>query len=47
MISNAKVEKFYLYPKPTDFRKSIDGLAAQVELHMSGIVRRLTQARVN
>ncbi|MBM0211528.1 IS66 family insertion sequence element accessory protein TnpB, partial [Pseudomonas syringae pv. maculicola] len=27
-----KVEKVYLYPKPVDFRKSIDGLAALVEL---------------
>jgi hypothetical protein len=25
-------EKVYLYPKPVDFRKSIDGLAALVEL---------------
>ncbi len=32
MRSNAKVEKVYLYPKPVDFRKSIDGLAALVEL---------------
>lgn len=24
----AKVEKVYLYPKPVDFRKSIDGLAS-------------------
>ncbi|MBC3949260.1 IS66 family insertion sequence element accessory protein TnpB [Pseudomonas folii] len=24
--------KVYLYPKPVDFRKSIDGLAALVEL---------------
>ena len=29
---DAKVEKVYLYPKPVDFRKSIDGLAAPVEL---------------
>lgn len=29
---DAKVEKVYLYPKPVDFRKSIDGLAALVEL---------------
>ena len=28
----AKVENVYLYPKPVDFRKSIDGLAALVEL---------------
>lgn len=29
---DAKVEKIYLYTKPVDFRKSIDGLAALVEL---------------
>lgn len=29
---DAKVEKVSLYPKPVDFRKSIDGLAALVEL---------------
>ncbi|WP_236249447.1 IS66 family insertion sequence element accessory protein TnpB [Pseudomonas cichorii] len=32
MRPNASVEKVYLYPKPGDFRKSIDGLAALVEL---------------
>lgn len=32
MRPDAKVEKIYLYPKPVDFRKSIDGLAAVVEL---------------
>ena len=32
MLPDAKVEKVYLYPKPVDFRKSIDGLAALVEL---------------
>lgn len=32
MRPNAKVSKVYLYPKPVDFRKSIDGLAALVEL---------------
>ncbi|MCO7524362.1 IS66 family insertion sequence element accessory protein TnpB [Pseudomonas asiatica] len=32
MRPDAKVEKAYLYPKPVDFRKSIDGLAALVEL---------------
>lgn len=32
MRPDAKVEKVYLYPKPEDFRKSIDGLAALVEL---------------
>ncbi len=30
MRPDAKVEKVYLYPKPVDFRKSIDGLAALV-----------------
>ncbi|QXG50212.1 IS66 family insertion sequence element accessory protein TnpB [Pseudomonas viridiflava] len=28
----AKVEKMYLYPNPLNFRKSVDGLAALVEL---------------
>ncbi|RMN49530.1 IS66 Orf2 like protein [Pseudomonas syringae] len=32
---DAKVEKVYLYPKPVDFRKSIDGLAALVELDIN------------
>ncbi|MBX8576848.1 IS66 family insertion sequence element accessory protein TnpB [Pseudomonas cichorii] len=32
MRPNAGVEKVYLYPKPVDFQKSIDGLAALVEL---------------
>lgn len=32
MRPDAKVEKVYLYPKPVDFRKSNDGLAALVEL---------------
>ncbi|EPN64043.1 ISPsy5, Orf1 [Pseudomonas syringae pv. actinidiae ICMP 18807] len=27
MRPDTKVEKVYLYPKPVDFRKSIDGLA--------------------
>lgn len=31
MRPNASVEKVYLYPKPVDFRKSIDGLAALVD----------------
>ena len=31
MRPDAKVKKIYLYPKPVDFRKSIDGLAALVE----------------
>ncbi|HBM63984.1 MAG TPA: IS66 family insertion sequence hypothetical protein, partial [Pseudomonas sp.] len=26
MRPDSKVEKVYLYPKPVDFRKSIDGL---------------------
>ena len=30
MRPNASVEKVYPYPKPVDFRKSIDGLAALV-----------------
>ncbi|AYL17504.1 IS66 family insertion sequence hypothetical protein [Pseudomonas syringae pv. actinidiae] len=30
MRPDAKVEKVYLYPKPVDFRKHIDGLAALV-----------------
>lgn len=29
---NTSVEKVYLYPRPVDFQKSIDGLAALVEL---------------
>lgn len=32
MRPDATVEKVYLDPKPMDFRKSIDGLAALVEL---------------
>ncbi len=32
MRPDAKVEKVYQSPKPVDFRKSIDGLAALVEL---------------
>ncbi|SHN15624.1 IS66 Orf2 like protein [Pseudomonas asturiensis] len=32
MRADAKVEKLYLYPTPVDFRKSIDGLSALVEL---------------
>ncbi len=31
MRPDAKVEKVYLYPKPVDFRKSIEGLAALVD----------------
>lgn len=30
--TDAKVKKVYLYPKPVDFRKPIDGQAALVEL---------------
>ncbi|WP_338135840.1 IS66 family insertion sequence element accessory protein TnpB [Pseudomonas fragi] len=32
MRPDTKVEKVYLYPKPVDFRKSIDDLTALVEL---------------
>jgi transposase len=32
MRPDAKLKKVYLYPKLVDFRKSIDGLAALVEL---------------
>ncbi|BAW21907.1 IS66 family insertion sequence element accessory protein TnpB [Pseudomonas putida] len=32
MRPDAKVQKVYLYPKPVDFRKSINGLSALVEL---------------
>ena len=32
MRPDAQVQKVYLYPKPVDFRKSINGLAALVEL---------------
>ncbi|MFJ2540739.1 IS66 family insertion sequence element accessory protein TnpB [Pseudomonas sp. NPDC087614] len=35
MRPDAKVEKVYLYPKPVDLRKSIDGLAALVERNRS------------
>ncbi|WP_439857410.1 hypothetical protein [Pseudomonas syringae] len=37
MRPDAKVQKVYLYPKPVDFRKSIDGLAALVELDCRGL----------
>ncbi len=37
MRPDAKVEKVYLYPKPVDFRKSIDRLAALVE-HTLGVL---------
>lgn len=32
MRPDAKVQKVYLYPKPVDFRKSINGLTALVAL---------------
>lgn len=35
MRPDAKVEKVYLYPKSVDFRKSIDGLTALVELDIN------------
>lgn len=35
MRPDAKVEKVYFYPNPMDFLKSIDGLAALVELGIS------------
>ncbi|WP_260524819.1 IS66 family insertion sequence element accessory protein TnpB [Pseudomonas sp. MWU16-30317] len=38
MRPGAKVEKVYLYPKPVDFRKSIDGLATLVELDIKAAV---------
>ncbi|EPN86643.1 IS66 Orf2 family protein [Pseudomonas syringae pv. actinidiae ICMP 19101] len=47
MRPDAKVEKVYLYPKPVDFRKSIDGLAALVELDIKvawGVSRTLASA---
>jgi transposase len=34
MRPDVKVEKVYLHPKPVDFRKSIGGLAALVELYI-------------
>ncbi|SFP19687.1 IS66 family insertion sequence element accessory protein TnpB [Pseudomonas borbori] len=34
MRPDAKVEKVYIYPKPVDFRKTIDGLAAPIELNI-------------
>ncbi|ABP81086.1 MULTISPECIES: hypothetical protein [Stutzerimonas] len=34
MRPDAKVQKVYLYPKPVGFRKSINGLAALVELNI-------------
>ncbi|MBC3956161.1 IS66 family insertion sequence element accessory protein TnpB [Pseudomonas triticifolii] len=38
MRPDAKVEKVYLYPKPVDLRKSIDDLAALVELDIKVVV---------
>lgn len=38
MRPDTKVEKVYLYPKPVDFRKSIDGLTALVELDIKAAV---------
>ena len=35
MRPDAKVEKVDYYPKPVDFRKSIDGLTALVECKRS------------
>ena len=52
MRPDAKVEKVYLYPKPVDFRKSIDGLAALVEQQLghnpfSGALYAFTNRRRN
>ena len=38
MRPSAKVKKVYLYPKPVDFRKSIDGLSGLVELDIKAAV---------
>src|SRR5690554_6043158 len=38
MRPGAKVKKVYLYPKPVDFRKSIDDLSALVELDIKAAV---------
>lgn len=35
MRPDTKVKKVFLYPRPVDFRKSIDGLSALVELEMT------------
>lgn len=45
MRPDAKVEKVYLYPKPVVFRKSIDGLAALVELSSPEIGSHLFQSQ--
>ncbi|MEB2515717.1 hypothetical protein SOP85_09735 [Pseudomonas sp. YuFO20] len=45
MRPDAKVEKVYLYSKPVDFRKSIDDVAALVELDIK--VRCLTRCFVS
>lgn len=44
---DAKVEKVYLYPKPVDFRKSIDGLAVLTAFHdrMGVLIRHYRDAR--
>lgn len=38
MRPGAKIKKVYRYPKPVDFRKSIDGLSALVELDIKAAV---------
>ncbi|MGF0346489.1 hypothetical protein ACQR3P_22920 [Rhodococcus sp. IEGM1300] len=38
MFPDAKAEKVYLYSKPVDFRKSIDGLAALFKLNINVVV---------
>lgn len=38
MRPGAKVKKVYLYPKQVDFRKSINGLPALVELDIKAAV---------
>ncbi|WP_256580532.1 hypothetical protein [Pseudomonas sp. Irchel s3h14] len=44
MRPDAKVEKVYLYPKPVDFRKSIDGMAALVGIRSMNYTYRQTTA---
>ncbi|WKW30618.1 IS66 family insertion sequence element accessory protein TnpB [Pseudomonas viridiflava] len=34
MRPEAKVEKLYLYPRPVDFRKSIDGFSSLIALEI-------------
>jgi len=45
MRPDAKVEKIYLYPKPVDFRKSIDGLAAlaRAAMVLADVLKRADQ----